>query len=167
MAAFRLGLIGLIQFVPLFALTLVTGWAADRVDRRWIAFSASWMAMCIIAYIRDSCSGLSSGAIQAAMAASVAVWFQARTSLGVLGPEPAWALGPTSPVPAVTTRAMLVKTMRWANLFISGSFHSRKCHPRAGSIRQRRRSGGSSSRRAGRYRPSWHSMRTAVRLFTD
>jgi MFS family permease len=36
-AALRLGVIGLVQFVPLFALTLVTGWAADRVDRRWIA----------------------------------------------------------------------------------------------------------------------------------
>jgi MFS family permease len=36
-AAFRLGIIGLVQFVPLFALTLVTGWTADRVDRRWIA----------------------------------------------------------------------------------------------------------------------------------
>ena len=39
-AALRLGLIGLIQFVPLFALTLVTGWTADRVDRRWIARAA-------------------------------------------------------------------------------------------------------------------------------
>jgi MFS family permease len=36
-AAMRLGIIGLIQFVPLFLLTLVTGWTADRVDRRWIA----------------------------------------------------------------------------------------------------------------------------------
>jgi len=36
-AALRLGIIGLIQFVPLFLLTLVTGWTADRVDRRWIA----------------------------------------------------------------------------------------------------------------------------------
>jgi len=35
-AALRLGLIGLVQFIPLFALTLVTGWTADRVDRRWI-----------------------------------------------------------------------------------------------------------------------------------
>ncbi|HLO20779.1 MAG TPA: MFS transporter, partial [Sphingomicrobium sp.] len=35
-AAFRLGLIGLVQFVPLFVLTLVTGWTADRLDRRWI-----------------------------------------------------------------------------------------------------------------------------------
>ena len=39
-AAFRLGLIGLVQFLPLFFLTLVTGWTADRVDRRWIARAA-------------------------------------------------------------------------------------------------------------------------------
>ena len=36
-AALRLGIIGLVQFIPLFMLTLVTGWAADRVDRRRIA----------------------------------------------------------------------------------------------------------------------------------
>ena len=36
-AALQLGWIGLAQFLPLLVLTLVTGWAADRVDRRWIA----------------------------------------------------------------------------------------------------------------------------------
>src|SRR3954465_5164647 len=36
-AALQLGFIGLVQFVPLFALTLVTGWVADRIDRRYIA----------------------------------------------------------------------------------------------------------------------------------
>jgi MFS family permease len=36
-AALRLGIIGLVQFIPLFLLTLVTGWTADRLDRRWIA----------------------------------------------------------------------------------------------------------------------------------
>ncbi|HEX5184227.1 MAG TPA: MFS transporter [Allosphingosinicella sp.] len=39
-AALQLGLIGLVQFVPLFALTLVTGWTADRIDRRYIARAA-------------------------------------------------------------------------------------------------------------------------------
>lgn len=39
-AAFQLGLIGVVQFIPLFALTLVTGWTADRVDRRYIARAA-------------------------------------------------------------------------------------------------------------------------------
>lgn len=32
-----LGLLGLLQFVPLFLLTPITGWVADRHDRRWIA----------------------------------------------------------------------------------------------------------------------------------
>lgn len=36
-ASFQLGLIGAVQFLPLFLLTLVTGWTADRVDRRFIA----------------------------------------------------------------------------------------------------------------------------------
>jgi MFS family permease len=36
-AALQLGLIGLAQFLPIFALTLITGWTADRVDRRLIA----------------------------------------------------------------------------------------------------------------------------------
>jgi MFS family permease len=36
-AAFQLGMIGVVQFVPLFLLTLVTGWTADRVDRRFVA----------------------------------------------------------------------------------------------------------------------------------
>src|SRR5919107_6156571 len=36
-AALQLGFIGLVQFVPLFVLTLITGWVADRVDRRIIA----------------------------------------------------------------------------------------------------------------------------------
>src|SRR5688500_15366215 len=36
-AALQLGFIGVVQFVPLFALTLVTGWTADRLDRRVVA----------------------------------------------------------------------------------------------------------------------------------
>ena len=36
-AALQLGLVGIVQFVPLFALTLVTGWTADRLDRRVVA----------------------------------------------------------------------------------------------------------------------------------
>ncbi len=39
-AAFLLGMIGLAQFVPLFALTLVVGYITDRSDRRYIARGA-------------------------------------------------------------------------------------------------------------------------------
>jgi MFS family permease len=36
-AAAQLGLVGLLQFVPLFVTTPITGWVADRFDRRMIA----------------------------------------------------------------------------------------------------------------------------------
>lgn len=39
-AALRLGLIGVVQFVPLFALTLVSGHVADKFDRRWVGRAA-------------------------------------------------------------------------------------------------------------------------------
>lgn len=39
-AAFQLGLIGVFQFLPLLVLTLIVGWTADRIDRRWIARTA-------------------------------------------------------------------------------------------------------------------------------
>ncbi|WCT74601.1 MFS transporter [Sphingomonas naphthae] len=46
-AAFQLGLVGLIQFVPLAALTLITGWTADRIDRRIIVrLTVSLEALC-------------------------------------------------------------------------------------------------------------------------
>ncbi len=35
-AAFWLGMVGLAQFLPLLLLTLVAGYVADRIDRRWI-----------------------------------------------------------------------------------------------------------------------------------
>ncbi|WP_420140633.1 MFS transporter [Sphingomonas sp.] len=52
-AAFHLGMIGVAQFLPLAALTLITGWTADRVDRRWIGrivllaegACAAWLAL--------------------------------------------------------------------------------------------------------------------------
>ena len=40
-SAAQIGFIGLIQFVPLFVLTPVTGWLADHVDRRHIARATS------------------------------------------------------------------------------------------------------------------------------
>ncbi len=39
-AALLLGMIGLVQFIPLFSLTLIVGVVADRVDRRYIARAA-------------------------------------------------------------------------------------------------------------------------------
>ncbi len=44
-AAAQLGFIGLMQFVPLFLLTPVSGWVADHVDRRMVATGAVLLQM--------------------------------------------------------------------------------------------------------------------------
>lgn len=44
-ASFWLGMVGLAQFLPLFLLTLVAGYVADRVDRRWIVRSSLSLEM--------------------------------------------------------------------------------------------------------------------------
>ena len=44
-ASFAVGMIGLVQFLPLFALTLVAGEAADRHDRRKL------LALCLVAQL--------------------------------------------------------------------------------------------------------------------
>lgn len=44
-AALLLGLIGLAQFLPLFTLSLVVGYVADRIDRRYIVRSAICLEM--------------------------------------------------------------------------------------------------------------------------
>lgn len=46
-AAFLLGLLGFAQFVPLFVLTPVAGWAADRFERRTVARIANSIDMLI------------------------------------------------------------------------------------------------------------------------
>ncbi len=46
-ASFQLGLIGVLQFVPLFLLAPVAGWVADRFDRRSVARFANTIDMTI------------------------------------------------------------------------------------------------------------------------
>ncbi len=46
-AAFQLGLLGLVQFLPLLLLTPVAGWVADRFDRRFVAITANLLDMSV------------------------------------------------------------------------------------------------------------------------
>jgi MFS family permease len=48
-ASFFLGMIGIAQFLPLFLLTLVAGYVADRLDRRWIVRVFIAVEMCCAA----------------------------------------------------------------------------------------------------------------------
>ena len=57
-AALQLGYVGLVQFLPLFLLTLVVGWTADRVDRRWVARGAVMLELlCALALAEMSWAG--------------------------------------------------------------------------------------------------------------
>src|SRR6186713_1762765 len=58
-AAFQLGLIGLVQFVPLFVLTPISGWTADRLDRRHIARAVILLEMlCALILMASTWGGI-------------------------------------------------------------------------------------------------------------
>jgi MFS family permease len=106
-AAFRLGIIGVVQFVPLFLLTLVSGWTADRIDRRWI--------------------GLASVALELGCAAALAwlAWTHTTTLLALyvvaalLGVGRAFAgpalgaLAPNLVPPEILPRAIALSSIAW------------------------------------------------------
>src|SRR3546814_8390419 len=50
-ASFQLGLLGLVQFLPLAVLTPIAGWAADRFERRSVAIFSNLIAMGIAAML--------------------------------------------------------------------------------------------------------------------
>ena len=88
-AALRLGLIGLVQFAPLFILTLVTGWTADRVDRRLIARAAVALELaCAIALAWFAWRGTTTFAALYTVAALLGVARAfAGPALGALAPN--------------------------------------------------------------------------------
>ena len=73
-AAFLLGMIGLAQFLPLFALTFVVGWVADHVDRRVIARTANGLTTVCAAVL---------GGLALADAITIPVLFVVAVVLGV------------------------------------------------------------------------------------
>jgi MFS family permease len=88
-AAFQLGLIGLVQFVPLFVLTPVSGWTADRLDRRYIARAViSLELLCALALFLATWKGFISLPILFSVAALLGVARAfAGPALGALAPN--------------------------------------------------------------------------------
>lgn len=110
-SAFLLGMVGLAQFLPVFAFTLVVGAIADRVDRRWLARGA--LAL-------DAALALALAALT--LAGSTALWplFAVAVGLGIArafaGPSLS-ALGPNLVPPPV-----LPKAIAWSSIaFQSGA----------------------------------------------
>ena len=113
-AAFRLGIIGLVQFVPLFLLTLVTGWTADRLDRRWIArASVSLELACAVALAMFTFNHTITLAVLYAIAALLGV---ARAFAG-----PALsALAPNLVPRKILPKAIAVSSIAWQTGAILG-----------------------------------------------
>jgi MFS family permease len=113
-AAFRLGLIGLVQFVPLFALTLITGWTADRLDRRWIARASVALELgCAAALAWFAWNGTTTLVILYAVAALLGV---ARAFAG-----PAFgALAPNLVPREILPRAIALSSIAWQSGAIAG-----------------------------------------------
>ena len=113
-AALRLGIIGLVQFVPLFLLTLVTGWTADRVDRRWIGRAAVALELgCAAALAWFAWNHTTTLAILYAIAALLGV---ARAFAGpALG-----ALAPNLVPREILPRAIALSSIAWQSGAIAG-----------------------------------------------
>ena len=113
-AALRLGVIGLVQFIPLFALTLITGWTADRVDRRWIARGAVALELgCAAALAWFAWSHTTTLEVLYAVAALLGV---ARAFAGpALG-----ALAPNLVPRAILPRAIALSSIAWQSGAIAG-----------------------------------------------
>ena len=106
-AAFQLGLFGAVQFLPLAILTLVTGWVADRIDRRVIVR--------LTALVEAACA-----ALLALLAARGETTLPALFAIGaVLGVSRAFAnpalnaLAPNLVPPAVLPTAIATSAVAW------------------------------------------------------
>ena len=113
-AALRLGLIGLVQFAPLFILTLITGWTADRIDRRWIARAAIALELgCALALAWFAWRGTTSFAALYTVAALLGV---ARAFAGpALG-----ALAPNLVPRKILPNAIALSSIAWQSGAIAG-----------------------------------------------
>ena len=113
-AAFQLGLVGLVQFVPLFILTPVSGWAADRFDRRHIGRAVIILEMlCALALLWATWTAVVSLPILFAVAAVLGV---ARAFAG-----PAFgALAPNLVPRELLPRAIALSSTAWQSGAIAG-----------------------------------------------
>jgi MFS family permease len=106
-AAFLLGLLGLAQFIPLFVLTPVAGWAADRFERRTVARIANMIDMLV---------ALMLAVLTYSDALNLPVLFMMAALHGVarvfVGPAMS-AIAPNIVPPAVLPQAIALNSIAW------------------------------------------------------
>ncbi len=113
-AAFLLGLLGLAQFIPLFVLTPVAGWAADRFERRTVARIANMIDMVV---------ALMLAALTYYDALTLPLLFLMAALHGVarvfVGPAMS-AIAPNIVPPAVLPQAIALNSIAWQSASVIG-----------------------------------------------
>lgn len=113
-AAFQLGLLGLVQFVPLLLLTPVAGWAADRFDRRHVG-AASLLTDMLVAVAL--CLATTAHQLTLPLLFTLAALHGiARVFSGpAIG-----AIAPNLVPPALLPRAIAINSMAWQSAGVLG-----------------------------------------------
>lgn len=113
-ASFQLGLLGLVQFVPLAILTPVAGWVADRFERRKVAIFANMIDL-VIAVLLGWFTWID-GLTLPLLFALAALHGVARVFVG-----PAMsAIAPNIVPPAVLPRAIAMSSIAWQSASMVG-----------------------------------------------
>ena len=113
-ASFQLGLLGLVQFVPLAVLTPVAGWVADRFERRKVAIFANMIDLVIAVLL---------GWFTWNDALTLPLLFALAALHGVarvfVGPAMS-AIAPNIVPPAVLPRAIAMSSIAWQSASVVG-----------------------------------------------
>ncbi|WP_293847373.1 MFS transporter [Sphingopyxis sp.] len=113
-ASFQLGLLGLVQFVPLAILTPVAGWVADRFERRKVAIFANMIDLVIAVLL--GWFTWTDGLTLPLLFALAALHGVARVFVG-----PAMsAIAPNIVPPAVLPRAIAMSSIAWQSASVVG-----------------------------------------------
>ncbi len=113
-ASFILGLLGLAQFVPLFLLTPVAGWVADRFERRTVVRLANLvdLGICVTLALLTQNQALS----LPALFAMAALHGSARVFIGPASS----AIAPNIVPPALLPRAIAMSSIAWQSASVAG-----------------------------------------------
>jgi MFS family permease len=113
-ASFYLGLIGLAQFIPLFLLTPVAGWTADRFERRTVIRLANCLDMIVV---------LTLAFVTWRGTATLPLLFGVAALHGTarvfIGPASS-AIAPNIVPPALLPRAIAMSSIAWQSASVGG-----------------------------------------------
>ena len=113
-AAFLLGVLGLVQFLPLLLLSPVTGWVADRFERRTVVRCANGVDLLVAVALAWTTWA---GALTLPLLFALAALHGAAR--GFIGPASS-SITPNIVPPEMLPRAIAMSTIAWQSAAITG-----------------------------------------------